>query len=341
MDKIIYLCGNNGTDTRVSKEIKSLVKKYSVLFIGIKDKNSVKFQNTDTKLFRGSHKNLITILLINIYLFCLLFSNKKFKKIHVVDEQFYFFFIPVLLLYKSHITLDIFDSFFLKKNINGNKLLLIKKIIYGTVNRIIVTDSNRFNLLPSFAKHKTIIIPNVPFKNYFYKSQKPKIKNKLTISYFGTLHKDRGSSFIDGILSKGYDIKILMAGWISDAYTQNLVSKYPDLINNLGLITQQEANKIIYEKAHYILCIYPANNLNNIYASPNKIYDAIQTKTPVIMNSEIIASKFVINNNLGFVFDNCKPDYHLIYSQLINRKYRIDNNLIKKYIWENYEEQLY
>ena len=334
------MCGNNGTDTRVLKEIKSLQKKYSVLFIGIKDENSLKLENVKTKLFKGSHKNLLTILFMNIYLFCLLFSKQKFKKIHVVDEQFYFFFIPVLLFYKSFITLDIFDSFFLKKNIENNKWIIIKKIIYGTVNRVIVTDSNRFNLLPSFAKSKTIVIPNVPFKSPFFNSAKPENEEKLTISYFGTLHKDRGSSFIEGILSKKYDVKFLMAGWIADSYTQNLISKYPDSIDYLGLISQDEANKIIYEKAHYLLCIYPANNLNNIYASPNKIYDAIQTKTPVIMNSEIIVSEFVINNNLGFVFENEKPNYDDIYNQLLKKKFYIDNDLSKEYIWENYEKLL-
>ena len=65
MEKLIYLCGNNGTDTRVLKEIKSLQKKYSVLFIGIKDENSLKLENVKTKLFKGSHKNLFTILFMN------------------------------------------------------------------------------------------------------------------------------------------------------------------------------------------------------------------------------------------------------------------------------------
>lgn len=343
MEKLIYLCGNDGTDTRVSKEIKSLSKKYSILFIGVKSKKPFRHSEIDHKLFLGSHKNFLTILLINLYLLKILFSKQRFDRLHVVNEQLYVFFMPILLFFKIHITLDVFDSFFLKHNIDKNNYILLKKLIYGTVNRVIVTDENRFNLLPNFAKPKSIIIPNVPFKSILYSQPKPKRADNLIIAYFGTLKRDRGSEFIESLLFMKFDITVLMAGWVADSFTENLIVNYPDSIKYFGVITQENANKLIYEKSDYLLCIYPADNLNNIYASPNKIYDAMHTKTPVIMNSEIMASKFVEENNLGLIISSINSDPEQIYNELnINKgKYNLTNEMASNHIWENYEEKLF
>jgi hypothetical protein len=343
MKKLIYLCGNDGTDTRVSKEIKSLSKKYSILFIGVKSEKPFRHSKIDHKLFLGSHKNFITILLMNLYLLRILFSKQKFDRLHIINEQLYVFFMPILLFFNIHITLDVFDSFFLKHNIDKNKYILLKRLIYGSVDRVIVTDENRFNLLPDFVKPKSIIIPNVPFRSNLYSNPKPKRANKLVIAYFGTLKRDRGSEFIESLLFMKFDITILMAGWIADSFTENLIVKYPDSIKYFGVITQENANKLIYEKSDYLLCIYPANNINNIFASPNKIYDAMHTKTPVIMNSEIMTSKFVEENNLGLIIDSMNSDPAQIYNELNHNrgKYNLTNEMASSHIWENYEEKLY
>ena len=43
------------------------------------------------------------------------------------------------------------------------------------------------------------------------------------------------------------------------------------------------------------------------YSPPNKIYDAIQIQTPVIINSEVKISKFVEKINLGYII----KDYYI------------------------------
>ena len=116
MEKIIYLCGNDGTDTRISKELIAFSKNYSVYFIGVKGARPFVHKNIEHKLFSGSHKNIFTIFKMNIYILILFLRKFKFNKAHIVDEQFYFFFIPLLSILRIHKTLDIFDSIFLIKN---------------------------------------------------------------------------------------------------------------------------------------------------------------------------------------------------------------------------------
>ena len=140
MKKILYLCGNDGTDTRISKELNTYSKKNIIYFIGVKGPKPFTHNTIQHKLFSGSHKNIFTIINMNIYILILYFRKFRFDKVHIVDEQFYFFFIPLLSVLKVHKTLDIFDSIFLKRNYPNNKAYFIKKYIYGSADKLIVTD---------------------------------------------------------------------------------------------------------------------------------------------------------------------------------------------------------
>ena len=107
-------------------------------------------------------------------------------------------------------------------------------------------------------------------------------------------------------------------------------------------MNQYEALKLS-QKVDYIICVYEPKNLNNINASPNKIFDAIQIQTPVIINREVKISKFVNDINLGYIIkDYFNINYNDLYNDLVkNRKsYRIDNGLRKKYCWEYIDHNL-
>lgn len=338
-NKILYLCANDGSDTRVSKEIETLSKSFDIFYLGVGKKSDLSFsleQTHTNKLIAGSHKSLKTILILIINVIKLL-SKNKFEKIHVVDEQFYIFFLPFLLGQK--VVLDIFDSFFLKLNLPNNKFYVGKKIIYGFPKKIIVTDENRFGLLPKFAQKKSVVIPNVPKYQKYVKVTDD--NRKLTICYFGSLHKDRGTFFLDELLSYSEGVRVIAAGWLMDDYTKKFIKN--DKVEYLGVMRQQQVNEILTNNGDYLLALYPVNNINNIYASPNKIYDGIQTQTPVIVNSEIIVSSFVKDNNFGFVIENMNDVNfkELIYElKKLKDTYNFDPETIKKYSWEMYEEKL-
>lgn len=330
---ILFICANDGSDTRVVKEIATLNKRYKIFYLGIGVKSNTSFSLEEVEeylLIPGSHKSIKTLIVLCWNLIKILFKY-KFKKIHVVDEQLYFFLFPFLI--KQKVILDIFDSYFLKLNFPKNKLYLLKMIIYGFPYKLIVTDENRYDLLPNFAKKKTIIIPNMP---NFYNYEKKKITNKfLTICYFGSLNKERGTVFLENLLVHDNDIQIIAAGWITDEYTKLFIKN--SRVKYLGVRKQREINTILANEGDYLLSIYPVNNTNNIYASPNKIFDAIQTYTPVIINREIIVSNFVVENNVGYVLENIENlDYNKLIFDLKKMKntYNFSQNLVKKYSWE-------
>lgn len=338
MTEVLYICGNDGSDTRVLKELRTLSKTFHVDYLGIGKGEGPKVENVKSFMVQGTHRNILSIIKLNYVLLRLLLANRNYRFAHVVDEQFLIFVLLPLKLFGHTIVLDIFDSMFLKMNKVNEQWLLLKKLLYGPVDRIIVTDDQRLGLLPRRYHAKTRVVPNYPERNKAILGEKPRLKGRIVLGYFGTLAKARGSEFIKKILDKSQDIEVISAGWISDEYTEKLITLESSRISFLGTLSQQNVNEILFTKVDYLVCIYPITNINNIYASPNKIYDAIQTKTQVIINADVKVSKFVEEKGLGVVVNDSIMDYDLILEQLRESRYQLAELKTEDYLWENYEQ---
>merc|ERR1711916_103399 len=123
-----------------------------------------------------------------------------------------------------------------------------------------------------FAKPFSSILPNVPdgkLEDYADK----KFSDNVVLAHFGTLAKNRGSLYVHQLASSFPEIKVFCAGWIVDEFTEELMLL--DNVEYLGVMPQGEANEFVFENVDYVIAIYPEGNLNNFYASPNKIYDSI------------------------------------------------------------------
>lgn len=248
------------------------------------------------------------------------------------------FFYPIFFF--KHTVLDIFDSIFLLWSKSGSKWSFIKRIVYAPVNKILVTDENRKQLMPQFTHHKIIVLENFPLKN----EQVLKKKNnneQVTIFFNGCMSVNRGLALLENLVKHGEPVKVIMAGWIIDKETEKLL-QYQN-VDFRGVVTQDVSLQIAANEADYILCMYAPINENNINASPNKIYDSIQTKTPVIINDEVKISDFVKKYHIGLVL----PSYHyanteVLIKDLMFRKHTFlfDNSLFEQFVWESIEHKL-
>jgi hypothetical protein len=201
-----------------------------------------------------------------------------------------------------------------------------------------VTDENRKGLMPSFVQSKLGVLEN--YTNRYFGNTKKKT-NKLTIFFNGTLSDFRGTKILQDLTRSNTNIRIIMAGWFSDENTKDFANS--NAVDYVGIIPQNEATEIAATKSDYIMCCYQPSNQNNINASPNKIYDAIQTKTPVIMNGEVKVAAFVKENNIGVVlksFYNYNPDK--LYTELTAKKdtFSFSEERADLYSWEKVEHKL-
>ena len=193
-------------------------------------------------------------------------------------------------------------------------------------------------MMPDFVKERLGILENYP--NRYFGSTK-KCAKKLTIFYNGSMSNARGTEILQNLIKSYHEVRVVMAGWMADKNTNNFANTTS--VDYRGVITQEEATKIAAIEVDYIMCCYEPSNQNNINASPNKIYDAIQTHTPVIMNGEVKVSSFVKKKNIGVVLDSFYDyDVAKVYKELIEKKQTFDFNEdhANKYSWESIEEKL-
>lgn len=339
--KLLYLSGNDGSDMRISKEVKSLSKEFDVVYLGIGNSTEKSFCKDDCSFFKlvpGKLKSPMSLLFLAFSVLKLRFQN-KFRSVHVVDEQLFILFQPFLI--GLHVVLDVFDSIFLKVNKPNNNWLALKYYTYAYPSAVIVTDNFRLHLLPDFVKCKTSVLPNVPFLDQEAYDTEKQSSETVRLALFGSLAEDRGSKFVKDLLDYSPNFYCYAAGWCSDDFSKRLM--HHERVEYLGVLKQSEANKFIARNADYVVCIYPINNYNNIYASPNKIYDSFQNKTPVIINRQVLVSKFVEDNLIGIVVETDESVQEIslkLEAGVLNKDFSFPFSQARENSWDVYERRL-
>jgi hypothetical protein len=339
LPKLFYVCINNGSDTRINKEIKTLASHFEIYYLGIGQDESQAFIKSfcqEFRLVRGHHKSIFTLLKYSLS-FIRLFFGHRFEAIHVVNEQLLLIFFPFLWFKKNLVVADIFDSIFLR---TSNKVVqALQNFTYSMPKRIIVTDENRQKLVPAQFIFKTAVVENYPYR--FGKTlAKASKSDELLILYSGSLGVTRGTHLLAQLVELSDKVQVWLVGWIYDEPTHQL-SQHPQ-VKNWGVVTQQESMQLA-SQCDYILSVYEPINENNLNASPNKIYDAVQACTPVIINKEIKIANFVAQNKLGYVMEQFyEKDAPALLQRLIQQKtqFSFDQTLQNKYTWEAVEQKL-
>ncbi len=337
--KLIYLSSNDGSDTRINKEVRTLSKEYNVLFLGV-GTNTNSFLNKychSQHLTHGTRNHPLT-LIKQVSTFLRLLLRHRIHSVHVVNEQLMAFFWPFLFF--RHTVLDVFDSIFLRWAIPKGKWLLLKRLVFAPCNRVIVTDENRRGLMPDFLQPRLQVLPNYPAQ-YQGPVRPFNSKDQLTILFFGWLGMQRGGSIAKGLLEADERVRLIMLGWFSDEECKALAEH--TRADYRGVVPQQQALEIAATEADYILCLYEPLNLNTINASPNKIYDGIQTQTPLLINREVKVAAMVEELNIGIVLPSYYPeDFAALARLMLDKRGSFDFSpaLQSAYTWEKVEEVL-
>ncbi len=266
---LLFLSLNDGSDTRINKEVRTLASRFTVYYVGIgrsTEQSFVKPFCGSFTLISGHHREKLTFLKYWKKVAGLLIS-RRFASVHVINEQLVLLFYPLLYRHRRQLVLDIFDSIFLRLNRN---LHLLRQITYRLPEKIIVTDDNRRSLMPDEFMHKVVVVENFPYR---LKDKADKISRdrELLIFYNGSMTRSRGTDFLRNLLAVDARIRVKMAGWIYDEPTKALAA-HPQ-VDFLGVVSQQESMRVAAQ-CDYILSMYEPVNQNNINASPNKVYDA-------------------------------------------------------------------
>jgi hypothetical protein len=338
---LLYICNNDGSDARVKKQVRTLAVTHNIVFVGVsrtgKLDEALKHNAFSVAVVRGATRSISTIARFACIAALSLVKHPN-ASIHIVNEQNMALLLPFLA--GRRVVLDIFDSIFLRMSLPNEKCGLLKWMIYSRAKHLIVTDEDRRGLLPQRFQSRATVVPNVPLAAKL-PEKRYSDEEKLTIFYVGALSQDRGSLVAKQLAEADARIRVVAAGWVYDEFTRKLIDA--GKFEYIGVLDQSDVNARISKEADYILAVYPADSTNNIYASPNKFYDALHTRTPVLISHNVRVATKVVEWNIGTTIP---PDYQKHLREFLASLFDMRGNftfaeeLAREHSWQKYERIL-
>ena len=225
--------------------------------------------------------------------------------IHACDLDALIPAIPVKFLRKVKICYTIYDFFADTAGFNFPRAIrkiaaLAEKIGIGFTEVLFLVDECRFQQVKD-AKIKRIVYTYNSPPDYLEPGSWETSSTCLTVFYAGTIEVYRGLEYMINAVKELNDVKLVIAGSGPD---ENLVKKHiaPEngAVQYIGYIPYERV--IEMEAASDILfAFYDIGCPNNKYASPNKLFEAMMCKKPIIVNDENNMADIVRRTNCGIV----------------------------------------
>lgn len=267
------------------------------------------------EILKRGRKELSYIVSYPMYLtYLFLFSLFKIKSSDRVICMDLDVFIPIYLASfwkKSKIYLDIVDPIAQTKfrNIPFNKIFDYLEYISLRFRKFnIVPHYNRIEyykdrLSLNVDKLNYLIVENVPYIQNNVKSS-DKFSKIYDIGYFGILDKSRG--LIELVeFSKKINLTLLIAGMgpLENFIKEASKDLGEEKIKFYGSFTANDL-PTLYSNIRFSWAYYTDKIFLHKYAAPNKYYEHLAFKTPLIINKFVILSDEVKKMNTGIVIDN-------------------------------------
>lgn len=302
------------SDSRVQRYEKYLKKyklPYTVLGWDRENKN-LKRKNTDYCTIQAGY-NLGTggikyRIKWNIYVLKYLLKNKKnYNIIHACDFDTV---LPALVmkLFGKTVIFDIFDWF--SDEVKTGKWFIdcpinfMEKLATKLADITILCEEERIEQIQTIPR-RYMIIPNIPTVDLTGITYMPNVKGApITIAYVGGFYPDRGLIELLEVVSEMPTIQLKFAGF-GNVEIEDKAREYAKLHSNIEYYGKVEYNKAIeiMQSADLLYAMYYTINRNNIYAAPNKFYEAIFLNKPIITTEGTLVGKKVQKHESGYVIE--------------------------------------
>jgi glycosyltransferase involved in cell wall biosynthesis len=202
---------------------------------------------------------------------------------------------------------DLCDSLPLRVSGHLPRLLAsaVATLALGRSRQIIVTDENRRGLLASRYLPRVTVLPNYPrLSDAVPTGTLPSGPTRILVA--GTLLQQRGLGQLLDACQGLEEIELWCAGravapWVREVFLKSPLTRY------FGMLPQPEVLALTHA-CDAVFCFYEPLTLNDVNASPNKLYDSMMVGRPVIINAETQVARFVAAHDLGYVMDYYDTD---------------------------------
>lgn len=235
---------------------------------------------------------------------------KKWDIVHAADFDAFFPALPIAKLKSKYIIYDIFDFYadtlifpilpkILRKVFSNIDLALMKYSDF-----IVLVDESRLEQIHRELDSNIEIIYNSPESNLFDRIANRTKKTKFNIFYGGVVYEDR---FIDGMIEcvkDCNDVDLMIMGFCGTERFRKRLIELGANIENIKLILKSVPHQDIIDhtiSSDLLFAIYDPRIPNNRYASPNKLFEAMAAKRPIIVSEGTSMADIVRTENCGLV----------------------------------------
>lgn len=249
-------------------------------------------------------------------------------------------------LYKKNINPNvnlIFDACdWFSANFAENKILchvfgLMEKFTCKKANELIICEPERIEQVQFKLRKQPLVMPNIPEidptvitevqDKYRFNNSNP------TLAYLGGFSDNR---FLLEIitLAETEPFNLLIAGYGNKEVLAKLEEvKELENVRYFGRVPMEEGLNM-ENAADIIYAMYCKTNPNNIYAAPNKFYEALLLGKPLITTRGTIVEKKVVENNIGWAVDEDIEELRTLVNNL-NKEDIKEKGKNALNLWEN------
>lgn len=330
MARIVFVRALKGyPDSRLEKEIYSLSKKHSVMVFGWdRNENYLGYRQTKKEVFGkevdfyhagivapvglGFKKLFVPMLKFWKTEYNFLKINKdEYDVIHACDFDTAFIAQKIAKRYNKKIIYDIFDYYaeshvapeYVKKQIKK----IDDKLIMSCSATIICSEKRKEQIKDVRPKMLEIIHNTpMPYETETHVKMIEGEHKRARLVYVGLLSKDRFLEDIACVIKKRNDVEWHIGGWgVLDEYFSNIKAENITYYGKIPYVDAMELEK----ECDIMSAIYDPILPNHKYAAPNKFYEALMLKKPLIMLKGTGMDDYVAQNFLGEVIDLSKTSF--------------------------------
>ncbi len=224
-------------------------------------------------------------------------KDNNVNKVIVTPTRTALILFPMLLFKKGHFIFDIRDY----TNENSFVYRTIEKILLSLSGLVVISSSGFKHWLPKTST-PIVTVHNMPLNATLGSFVERKEERRLRIAYIGLLgYFEINKSLIKKL--KDDDVYELQYSGSGDSRIQ----EYSNEINAANVYFTgsfcNEDKKKLYENVDMINAIYGNDSLIVTTALPNKLYDAIMYRKPIIASKGTYLGELVEENHIGIAID--------------------------------------
>jgi glycosyltransferase involved in cell wall biosynthesis len=345
-------------DTRLKKEMESLQKNgYNVRVTmwqrgwPFPHNEEIPVKSLKINAPAGDIKSVLYFPFWWLFLIVELFKS-DWDVVHAVNFDTYLFSLIAARLKNKPIIYDIFDfygdvmPYFLR-----NIVVTLDKLLLPYSNALILADDSRIDQIGGRIHSNIYTINNSPMEHLFRHNEDDSHGDEFVVFVGGKIAEQRSLDMLISAVSDIEGVKLIIRGHCGEPdYKQRLLrlgEKLDDIDIYLDGVPYEEIIKGTQE-ADLTIALYDPHIPNNKYASPNKLFEAMASKIPIIVNENTSMADIVKNEKCGMIIpygdENALKKAISILKDSPTLKTRLGNNgriaYEKKYNWSIMENRL-